>query len=173
MKLLAIDPGINAVGWALFCDGDLDGCGLIVPGKRCGSSLPKIRSLTDQIASFNVTALVAEMPQIYERRKGKGDPNQLMILAQLVGAITTATPAGEILTVRPREWKGTIPKARAWDEYIIHRRNEEALPGVLLHRYRAGLMRVAPSMRHNIADAVGIGLWAFASGKFCRIVKEQ
>lgn len=107
--------------------------------------------------------VVVEKPQVYVRRRSKGDPNDLIDLAVLAGAI--CAKAGRAVQVHPRDWKGTIPKARLLSQYMVHRRNERDLGEAGCAAYRIGLSTLPNSLRHNIADAVGIGLWAIRNPK--------
>lgn len=97
--------------------------------------------------------LVVERPQIYSRRKSKGDPEdlaRLLILCGYIAGSTGAAPSTRL--VRPHDWKGTIPKAPI-NRYIVHRRNVEALGRQYIPD------SVPASLAHNVADAVGLGVW--------------
>src|ERR1700761_7030981 len=71
MTYLAIDPGADT-GWALFSDRDhLVRCGLGDPSKQ--PPPPQAKSV------------VIEVPQIYNARNMKGNPNNIITLAVNVG----------------------------------------------------------------------------------------
>lgn len=136
--LLAIDPGLDT-GWAVFDDDKkLIACGLGQPNALDGA--------------FTRDAVI-ERPQVYSQRLMKGDPNDLITLAIQVGQYKERLEArGAYVTlVKPHAWKGTMPKD------VCNRR--------VLGRLAAPEMDVleaiaAPtSKKHNVIDAIGIGLW--------------
>lgn len=92
--------------------------------------------------------LVCEIPQVYARDRSKGDPNDLIDLAGVVGACTQ-----EALTVEwspvPRDWKGQIPK------HVTQARVLDALGAEEL----AAIDETIPaSLLHNVYDAIHLGL---------------
>lgn len=152
MKLLAIDPGVRCCGWALFVAPEMSTGPRLL---RCGLSrsdeeddLERFHWMVQQMPPCDVQ--VIERPQLYDRRKSKGDPEDLARLLILCGYI--AAQMGDTHLVKPHDWKGTIPKAPISD-YIVHRRNEKALG----REYMPD--SVLASLAHNVADAVGIGIW--------------
>ena len=158
---LALDAGLNASGWALFNRRILERCGLL----RSSERTPLLRAEETSIALNRLlpygetVELVVEVPQVYVQRKQKGDPNDLIDLALFIGVITKSVPHYAAHTVLPRQWKGTIRKTRHLQEYIVHKRLMESLPDAEVERYADGLRRAPPHLRHNVADAVGIGSW--------------
>ncbi len=157
MILLSLDPGLVATGWARFSP-RLTSCGLVAGGS--GSVENRAQRITAALPFAGITDLVVELPQVYLARRSKGDPNDLINLAFLVGALGLASRLldNHIRLVKPREWKGTIPK-RKIDDYLIHRRNLAALRPGERRVYERGLATVAAGLRHNISDAVGLGRW--------------
>lgn len=160
MTLLAVDPGLNGTGWAAFRAGRLAGCGCVAGGE--GGLLERIDRIVwaVRIDSPQGGRLVIEKPQIYRQRKQRGDPNDLIDIAILVGELRRHLGPRASQLVLPREWKGTVPKTRKLGDYIIHKRVLKRLPPAERECYQAGLEAVLVELRHNIADAVGIGLWA-------------
>ena len=149
MKLLAVDPGVRAQGWALFVGDRLTQCGL--------ASVETQPLLHDALLELhnalgNVDKLVVEIPQVYQQRHLKGDPNDLIDVAVSVGMVVATMPHKELKLVRPRDWKGTCPKK-------IHNQRVLAL---LTEKENSVLNTcgVIPSLRHNVIDAIGIGQWA-------------
>ena len=160
MTLLAVDPGLRGTGWAVFTDDTLSRCGCVEGG--AGSLRERAGRIADEllrVAFATLSTLVVEMPQVYAQRKQKGDPNDLVNLAFLAGSLVQALDPDHARLVRPRDWKGTVPKTRLLGDYIIHRRNLRALRLSERLRYEAGLKPLAAELRHNVADAVGIGRW--------------
>lgn len=136
--LLSIDPGIDT-GWAVWAaTGSLVTCGL---GPPSNNTLHGIREA------------VIEKPQVYVR--GKGDPNDLITLAILVGQYKERLEKAHVpvTLVIPHTWKGNVPKS-------IH--NDRVLGKLtVLERalYTQSVLSLAVSKRHNVIDAIGLGLW--------------
>lgn len=135
MILTAIDPGKHASAVAEFHDGTL---------RRVFYG----RMITYFWAPE--VAVVVELPQVYTRGSSKGDPNDLVDLAFSAGRLVGN--ATNLRTVRPREWKGQLPKN------VHHARVRKALSAAELAVLDA--CNVPVSKRHNVLDAVGLGLWA-------------
>lgn len=141
-SVIAIDPG-KRTGWALFDGGRLVEAGTCTEDEALeappGAAVP-------------FGSCVIELPVVYPHG-GKGDPNQLIGLAVFVGDLRGFyRRAGvDVVLVKPRTWKGTVPKA------IHNRRTLAALTpeerAILPKRPRAR------DFDHNMIDAVGLGLW--------------
>lgn len=150
MTLLSIDPGKKAIGWAMFTEnplqkgGDLWACGLVR-----GDDL---KDLIKAIASCLVGArrAIIEIPQVYQQRHWGGDPNDLIDVALVAGAV-----AGRLLCpvefVKPHAWKGTRKKR------ICHALTRKTLTDDEWSIVES--VDAPSSLRHNVIDAVGIGLW--------------
>ncbi len=128
--LTAIDPGTDQ-GWAHFRDGVLTACGL-------GSCW------------FYGDVLI-ELPQVY--RGSKVNPNDLVTLAVKVGELKYhAESTGHVVTlVWPHDWKGSTPKKIHNNRVIKRLRVDE---WAVVERAEC-----SDSKRHNVLDAVGLGLW--------------
>jgi hypothetical protein len=100
---------------------------------------------------------VVELPQVY--RRSRADPDDLIRLAFAAGML--ASKYESCRTVRPHDWKGSVPKlaSRAWDRYIVHQRTLEILSVEEQGIYLPALDRIPAYLRHNVCDAVGLGLW--------------
>ena len=139
-QLLAFDPGKHHFGWAAFLDGVL---------VRCGLSSSDHKGL-ESFAALGYPAVI-EVPQVYQKQRGK-DPNDLIDVAIVVGRILQALGPGDAVeVVRPRTWKGTAPKV------VMGARIEERLSAEELGTLFDVV--VADGLRHNVVDAIGIGLW--------------
>lgn len=98
---------------------------------------------------------VCEKPRVYDkpvRIKGRLvriDPDDLVEVAIAAGRIT-----GQRATVYrfPAEWKGQVPKE------IHHARVKARLSSAELHTLGLCLNYVTPSLRHNVLDAVALGM---------------
>jgi hypothetical protein len=149
--ILAIDPGLRATGYAYFRNGTLARCGL----KRC-----KLTERAEIAAAIGrdfaveflrpLDVLLVEVPQVYQPRFLKGDPNDLVSLALVAGA-ALQLPAKARRAVSPHQWKGNVPKE------ITRSRVLFALSDI--ERDLVLDADVPESLRHNIFDAVGIGQW--------------
>lgn len=140
MTLLAIDPGVKKCGYALFQDRELIECGSILA--RSVNDVSVVLGSRDR-----PDICVIELPQIYP--VSKGDPNDLISLAYAVGYYQATVSAETQITVLPRAWKGTVKKE------VMGARIESRLT----EHERKLVPRLAKYRRHDVIDAVGIGLW--------------
>ena len=120
MKVLGIDPGFRACGVAYF-----DGVWQAVTVRPKGRGLwPRVCEILRVLGPVTVDVLVVERPQIYEQRLMKGDPNDEVMLAVLVGALARHVTATKVLLPTPHDWKGQTPKD------ISHARIRKRLPAL-------------------------------------------
>lgn len=130
--LLAIDSGADT-GWAIFgLDGVLDSCGLGEP----------------DVGAITFDLILIESPRL--RPRGEKNPNAVLKLArnagEWFGRYVGVCP--DIRYVSP----GTVPKK------IANARTFEKLNLAEQITYQRGTRKVAPSKRHNVLDAIAIGL---------------
>jgi hypothetical protein len=137
--LIAIDPGADA-GWAVFDERlRLVSCGLGAPH-------------TEGLA---VRKAIIEKPMIYPGGKQKARPADIITLAVRAGESggLLRSAGVDVQYVEPFRWKGSVPKdvchARIWGKLTDVERGIVDSAG----------KGIAPSKRHNILDAVGIGLF--------------
>lgn len=138
--LLAIDPGAST-GWALFVYDALVECGRGDPPRDGGR--------------LSYGTVVIECPRAYPH--GKVDPNDLIALARKVGRFETLYPNAEI--VYPSTWKGSLTKQQC------HARFLQRLDQTEWAALDAGLVGVPNSARHDVKDAVCLGLWKLGRKK--------
>lgn len=142
--LLAIDPGSDS-GWAIFFHGMLVACGLGSEPKP----LPEALEL-----------LVVERPVIYPKGKTR-NPNDEITLALNAGEWIGrfGARAKEKRYLEPRTWKGTI------DGDVCNARVFGKLDAgeQLAFEDAVRAQRIPIKKRHNVLDAIGIGL--FVSGR--------
>lgn len=148
MRILAVDPGINGAGVAIFSGALLERAQYVrmADNIRKADILERARTLAGvvrEVAGF-IELLVLEWPQVYTT--GKIDRNDLLGLAAVDGAIT-ALFGCPVKTVKPHEWKGGI------DGDVMVERIKSRLSGE--ERSRVVL---AGCLSHNIYDAIGVGL---------------
>lgn len=170
--LLTIDPGKRHCGCALWQDGKLAYAKLVeanvgtddlpsVAFRMANAVLEWANSKTNSFFMHIVGAqLVCEYPQTYKGRAGKGDANDLIDLAVVVGAIQGTLDVPTTL-VRPSEWKGSVPKPElkrdyVRDGYIIETRARAALTTDENTRVTWTPKNWRTNM--DIADAIGVGL---------------
>lgn len=136
--LIAIDPGDQA-GVALFEDSKL-------------VRVELVRAAVDRAWKWDGptgTKVVCEAPQV--RHEDKMKMKHLLTLAVTTGYLIGAMQPVSIHRVVPREWKGQRPKTV--DNQLTLR--------LLSDQERQVLDRsnVSRGMRHNLLDAIGLGLW--------------
>lgn len=159
--LLALDPGIRYPAVALFADGELVFASRVkLPGKltklQMGERVRQIGNLIYVHVAQYVTSvdhLVYECPQIYSRRKSKGDPNDLIPLALVCGLVSGRFPAATVTALKPREWCGQLPKSTVASEVWTSARGE------LVARRLNAAERASVVSSHDAIDATGIGLF--------------
>lgn len=137
--IVAIDPGKRASGWAVFWKRELWACGF-------GNSADPILDATEGEPDL---ALI-EAPRVYDRRRWKGDPNDLIDIS-IAGAILLGSLRPErIKVIRPQDWKGQTPKDVQAGRTLakLSRAERSRLDGA-----------TTKGKMHNVIDAVGIGLW--------------
>lgn len=136
--ILAVDPGVKACGMAWFTDDGKLYRAEYLPAACCTSGgIP--------------TELVIEMPRIYPGSgQQKGDLNDLLNLAMIVGQVVSWANAPTSRIVYPAQWKGQVPKKVMTNRILTKLSVEES----------AAIVRVG-AKDHNTIDAVGIGLWHF------------
>ena len=143
-RLLAVDPGTHVSGWANFVDARLVACGCWRAGGLY-EMLSKILMAREKFSlSFNERTVV-ERPQVYNQRKWKGDPNDLVGVALVAGAVAALFPPADF--VLPHAWKGSAPKD------VVEKRVRKTLAP-------DELQLVAGAKKSDVWDAVGVGLWA-------------
>lgn len=140
-SVIAIDPG-NDTGWARFgSNGVLEACGLTVP-----TNLPLTVG----------GKVICECPQIYpDELYQPKKVSDIIKLACKVGRVQQfyETHGNLVETVLPRDWKKQVPKD-------IHQKRIEASLSSYEHALAcAHLSPVNLSVRHNVWDAIGLGVW--------------
>ena len=159
--ILAIDPGVNATGWTIMRDCRLQACGLLrAKGLNVVESMKKMCYDLPIVWEEHMSGtrppelMVIETPQIYQQRLSKGDPNDLMPLGIIGGALwATMNPLGVSFPL-PREWKGQVPK-----DVLIQRVVKE-LTKQEQTIMQTDVERIPSHLRHNVYDAVCLGKWA-------------
>jgi hypothetical protein len=133
--LLAIDSGKN-LGWALFLPtGQLHSCGL----RTLPSELPAL------------TRIIIERPHAGRTRARARDILTLAIRAGEAGGVLRYLTGVEPEYIEPQRWKGQLPKKRC----------NAIVEAKLSEQEKRLLNNIKPvSAKHNVLDAIGIGLFS-------------
>lgn len=163
--LLAVDPGLRYPAAALFKNGVLIRASRVPIPKGITTKTPileRCRGICFALVDYAGTTpdtIVVEYPQVYDASKSKGDPNHLTPLAAMGGVLAGLYPNSIVMSPKPREWTGNVPKSEdgdPWESPRGQRVWERLSP--------AERKNVVPS--HDAVDAVGLGL--FGLGRFNR-----
>lgn len=166
--LLAVDPSIVSPGVALFRDGVLIAAArlrLAVNTWGALNTAERALAAADAIAAWCTSAggqpstVAFEWPQIYTAAKSKGDPNDLIAMAAVDGALTAVLHLAcimrgvqlTVLCYKPAEWIGQLPKATRGKASASPRAQR------IYSRLSAAELALVPD-QHDAIDAVGIGL---------------
>jgi hypothetical protein len=144
-NILTFDPGKTVVGWAYFRSRRLDDCGLFYT-QDWAISMNWLR------VALPFSRVLIESQQIYAQRLQKGRQSDLIDVAHVAGAIFGVFGGrSPIDFVLPHTWKGNVPKK------IMLERISKKLEAQEKAIFDSKI--VPRKLRHNILDAIGIGLW--------------
>lgn len=148
MILAAIDPGRRCSGWAIF-----SGARLIKTGGVTDVTLPEAFAMfLDLFDRYSPDDGIIEIPQVYQQKFWKGDPNDLIEVALYAGvAIAALSRHARFKMVRPHDWKGTVPKD------IDNKHTLSKLTAEETAVFKGS--GVKKKLEHNLIDAIGLGLW--------------
>jgi hypothetical protein len=148
-RLLSLDPAKARCGWALF-QGGVYARGGVWRGSLNGLTWDVPRSRT----------VVVEVPQVYAAASMSSDPNDLVDITFSGGFVARAAGPSVVRLMRPREWKGQVPKD------ITRERAKRRLTDRELEAAMADEMRIKPArFRADFWDALGVGLVALGRAK--------
>jgi hypothetical protein len=152
--LITLDPGLRGCGVAWWrVDGSLAHVAYVRNPVRIGNG-PAAWMGYDRAALWDnrTDHFLSEIPQVYRAGASKGDPDDLIQLAGVVGVFSALVSAKVYWGVKPREWKGQVPKD------VHHARLVKTLSEAERKMIDAS---APPSLRHNVLDAVGLGRYWF------------
>jgi len=183
MNLLAIDPGVNCLGYAVFENSRLACAGVStrVKGRtqwiqdhalevECAIRLKDpasgiIGSIGFQFVVCEYMTHYAEQGRLGRSRKASDAIGQDLIDCAIAGAYVAGrcAPYADLVLVRPQEWKRQLPKGVV-AKRILGDSDEGARASRLLDATETlaatrDLHPISKSLRHNAIDAIGIGLW--------------
>ena len=154
-SVLAVDPGTHSTGWARFEGGTMVAAGVALGGTGAQPARVVATARAVELANGSPTGLdelVVEYPQVHKYGSAaKADPDDLLALALVAGAVLQTYPDARARLVRPAQWKGQVPKA------VMGRRVMEHLTPP--ERGVVDAVAMAHKPDHNMLDAIGIGLW--------------
>jgi hypothetical protein len=162
--ILSIDPGTDT-GWALWRAGRLAACGFGCPRLHplhiVQPRLPDLDAIHD---------VWIEDQEIYPR--SPVPPSDVLTLAKLAHSERGRYEAVgcTVHMVLPRAWKGMTPctcsAKQGWDPRCCthHSRVWAKLNAHEQIVADQAIVGMAPSKRHNVLDAVGIGQWVVGKG---------
>lgn len=163
-SLLAVDPGIDRCGVALFLDGVLvraDHVGQPLSSKDAGGTpdvLDRVVSIAGHLHGWledhyeehgPLDLLIVEWPQIYTPGKSKAPGKDIVLLGAAAASVAVRIFAKERRSVRPDEWKGQAPKAVIQGRVVARLSDAE----------RKTIAELPDSRLHNTIDAIGLGMW--------------
>lgn len=159
MLLLAIDPGIKGLGWALFEHRQLARCGVVPEFPRVAYQAPDLGDLcswasvkvSEALGGAKADAVAVERMRHYPGSSHNDAKANDLLDIQAIGAYVAGACAvfgTGVHYYAPQEWKGSTPKA------VMGRRILAALTP-----HEAGIAaQIQGSKAHNATDAIGIGL---------------
>ncbi len=158
MYLLALDPGLRVAGVALFEDETLIRAGIVhnpVEKERgpvaWNGMADAVRAWTNSGSVWHaVDTFVCERPQVYHERFMKGDPDNLIQLAGVCGAVGFMLHATTSQSYKPFEWKRSLSKTE----------HHAVVLKLLSKEEKARIEECPQTLRHNAEDAVALGLFA-------------
>lgn len=159
--LISLDPGLRLCGVAVFRDGVLTWAGLARNTNLTDRGAQAWLSMADAVMHALPMGtllrppdlLVHELMQVYETKRQKGDPADLIELAGVSGAVVGTLDPRRAISYLPREWKGQIGKE------VHHPRARSKLSEQEAATLDRCLESVPVSLRHNVMDAVALGLF--------------
>lgn len=140
--IYAVDPSTVATGVAIFLGTRLDRV-TVLEAEGLDEMIEAVRAY---FYGHPITAeCVVEVPIAYGFKQ-KGDPNDLLKIAQVAGAVRAHFATSYAIT--PGGWNGGRPK----------KITEARIRSLLLPDEVAMLDTVRVAVRHNAIDAVGVGM---------------
>lgn len=121
MQVLAIDPSVNHLGWAVVKPGEVIQSGTINGPSLKTESIPSrigwmVEALDDEVLQVPFDIVAIERPETWgsfksQASRGSGD---LQLLTLIVGALTfwatTIISSDAIHLIKVTSWKGQLPK---------------------------------------------------------------
>lgn len=152
-SLLCVDPGKNTCGVALFVNETFQVGALLSAESTFDLACVIEEWWYTQRVRFCLSkcdVLIVEGQQVYGGL-GHANPNDLLPLAYLAGAVFARIQATNKQMPLPRQWKGSLKKEIFTRRILSGLRKEELITLDEVACPKAKL--------HNVVDAIGLGLW--------------
>ncbi len=155
--ILGIDPSLKSTGWAVMSNtGTLIEFGHI-KGLKGGNTkertIDMCHMVTKLALSLPYCSVILEIPQDYGAGS-KTSANNIMPLWAVVGAVVGVSQNRDVTLVTPREWKGTMPKAK-FNLVVLNKLHKEAQESILkMFKHSMASMKKR-SLRKNVDDPIG------------------
>jgi len=155
LKICTIDPGRN-LGWACWYSRDLIACGLTRSRLKevGGLGLALAEGIPVGADRVYVEQMVHYPGKTRSKQREEAQPNDLIQVTALGAIVAGRIDAKEIHYLPAIKWKGTRPT-----EGVIEKIVDKTLGAEETAIYEAAMEATPRSLRHNIVDAVAIGLW--------------
>lgn len=158
-NILAIDPGLDATGWAVISEktGHLLGCGLTQPFAQVDQTQTiceirkKLLKVWEERAGFSTNPMVLAV----EMQEG-GDSIPLSIMG---GMIWASFIPNRCYMPRPQKWKEQWPRESV-EEYFFDDFDIKSK-----RAYAESIHVVPRHLRHSVFEAIGLGQWAYRKWK--------
>ena len=148
---VGIDPGVHECGVAIACNHPT--FTLLKAWQVSGPVDHMVQQILDYIPAAGSISICVEGQQIYRSEKSKGNPNDMIRVAQVAGGMLWALVCESGATAYeiplPRAWKGATPKA------IHHERLKRDYPQWI----DPVAAETTKSKQHHVWDAVGLLEW--------------
>jgi len=195
--LLAFDPSISSTGLALFRAGVLVAVHRTTIARdaadrstsdtatRAAAVATDVRAWVYDVLAGDVALLpehvAFEWPQVYVVARSKGDPNSIVTVGVVAGAIlgrVAMVPDTSVQAFKPAEWIGQLPKTIAVPggrgrsrRRLPHRGEELTTPRgkLIAASLTASELSLVRNSNHDVVDAVGIGLRALKRLRTARV----
>ncbi len=159
IRFACVDPGLRGCGVAVFHEGEVERAAYIknpvLSGEGFGAYTAMANEVSNYLTGRSYDKLVIEHPRVYPgAAQQKGDLNDLLSVVAVgsaIAAVSVASPDyyGDIETLYPSDWKGNTPK-----EVMTDRIRRNLASGEV-----SAIEPCAASLKHNVYDAIGIGLF--------------
>jgi hypothetical protein len=149
--IVALDPGKKSAGLTFWMDELLVGAFLPRGDDPIAVARAAAALYVEAVEGLDVTVeLVTEFPQVYPGIR-REDPNDLLPLAECVGAVSALIPHRRRHIILPRIWTHGTPK-----EVRLERAKLTATP---VEKEIIAQCRAPKSLEHNVWDSYLIGKW--------------
>lgn len=153
MILVSIDPGVRGCGVAVF-NGDLIQAfyvkNPVERGDDYAAASNVASAVNNSISQYRANTAIIECPMVYSGAKQKGAQSDIVAVAGVSYSLAARLSATGIdcFRVFPYQWKGQVPKEIMLNRIIL----------TLASTEQNAIQKTSKSLRHNVLDAVGIGL---------------